>query len=174
MNSIAFLLGGAALLFFASCSHTHIEEAAPVIGLEAGNGQVVLTIANEGDRALRITDYGYRDGLRVPPNVFVRVADSSGSVLHNQAQDVNGWWTPRFVDSSVARPAETMILEPSATIERSLNLDELVGGMQWSGQRPVGMCRYQIRAVIFYHGGVASHTSSWTDVDCTVVAPPRT
>lgn len=153
----------------ASCAPTR-SRPEPAIALSMDSRGARLTITNLGEGTLHVVDHGYFDGSVVPSNIFLRVADGTGRVLPNQANDPDGWWTPRFVDSSVMERDRLTALAPSSAIERSLSLSELVAGMRLSVPQPVGTCRFQIRATVEYAGGSVTRTSSWTETECSILS----
>jgi hypothetical protein len=152
-----------------SCASLTTALPSADIDLAWDGSAVALTITNTGQRTLSLADAGYNDGERVPAGVFVRVADDSGAILANQVEEPEGWWTPRFLDSSMPEEPAPIALAPASEIHRSFNPTELVQGMRYNQSHILTSCRFQVRVTVSLSRSRRTTTSSsdWIEIPCS-------
>lgn len=138
------------------------------------DGRVVnVTINNPHERPVLVEDASFQEEWRVPAGVFVRVSNSTGTILENQAADPESWWTPWFVESSVSEPRRLLELAASGQIRSSLRLQQLVAGMRTSEPPTSGECSFQVRVTIRHSSGRVplTRTSEWVHIPCAQLFP---
>ena len=170
MNSIARTAPSLLLLSsLAACMTTSFADSVNV-SLSVETESIGLEIRNTGQTYAEILDPQFEHAYWPPTGLRVRLRDLQGKLVLINGSDDNGWWSPRVLRSQLDEvPGPLLRLSPGEAVSKTLEVGNLLVGIQPRESIENGTCHFQARFTVYLSDRktvVDSISSDWTPYSC--------